>query len=246
MTTNWPAWDRSRLLPLDEVHVFAVPLSEAIRSDDELRSIISADERQRADRFEFDRPRRQFIMTRAALRMLLGQMLNVPPVEVELIVYSQAKPRLGSPHEQSNLRFNVAHSCDLGLIAIAVACDVGIDVEAVREVTHLEPIARRHFHPAESAAIDALPPEQRTKAFLNCWTGKEAAVKSVGMGVAESLSQFCVPLAESDGAWIQTPQQNGWQSARVWLQRLVPGDEYVAAVACVGEQRMSRCFTFCW
>ena len=243
---TWPVLDDVARLPVNEVLVFAVPFNETGLTYDAMMRLLPAEEQQRAERIQFDRPRRQFVATRAALRTLVGRLLSVPPAKVELTVDAHGKPHLENGDAGSKMGFNVAHSGELGLIAMALGCDVGVDVEAMREVTHLERIARRYFHASESEAVEARRSFDRARAFLRCWTGKEAVVKSLGMGLTESLSRFCVPIVADDGIWIDVPSQNAATSARVWLQSLALEDEYLAAVACVGEQRRAGCFTFRW
>jgi 4'-phosphopantetheinyl transferase len=149
------------------------------------------------------------------------------------------------------VRFNLAHGGELALIAVSLGCDVGIDVEPLRAVSRFEQIAARYFHPAEAAELLTAPVGQRATAFLRCWTGKEAVLKAVGVGLGFGLERVRVPLSEHNGAWISTGDSRSTtplgikslirspksEIASCWLVPLSPAEDYIGALACVGEQR---------
>ncbi len=127
---------------------------------------------------------------------------------------------------------------DLALIAVTSGWEVGVDVERVRSVGHLEHIARKYFHAAETDAVLRAPANERDIAFLRCWTAKEAVLKAIGTGVTGSLAEFQVSI---DERWNGRVDYQGLQCS---VQRLALGKEYVGAVACVGSERSLRCWTF--
>lgn len=55
-------------------------------------------------------------------------------------------------------------------------------------------LAARFFAPAERAALEAMGPDQRDRAFLRGWTCKEAFVKATGEGLGYPLDRFAVSL----------------------------------------------------
>jgi 4'-phosphopantetheinyl transferase len=232
-------------LGAENAHVWAVRLDGNADGAAPSLEALSADERQRADEFRLERPRRQFVITRRALRRLLAQYLVLPPAEVEFTFEAIAKPRLAKKHAMSELRFNVTHSGDLALVAVTRGCDMGVDVERFRTVKQLEQLARRYFHPQEIEAVLQTPREERNAAFLRCWTAKEAVLKAFGTGIAGCLDAFAVPLDSSFAGWIDLSKlQTSGKAASCWLERLKPNDDYPAAVAFVGAKRLVQCFAF--
>ncbi|MEX2315824.1 MAG: 4'-phosphopantetheinyl transferase superfamily protein [Pirellulales bacterium] len=203
---------------------------------------LSADERERAKRFQNDWARRRFVTTRAALRTILARYLSTSPLDIDFAVDASGKPRLGGKLRSRNriagadgLRFNVAHSGGLALIAVALNCEIGVDVEQLRTVNWFTQIAGRYFHPLEVAALLAEPPSAQPAAFLRCWTSKEAVLKAVGVGITGPLDRFQVPLRPQHGTWIECETASG--HVRCWLESLLLGSDYVGAVACLNEQR---------
>jgi 4'-phosphopantetheinyl transferase len=247
MPTNrdWPPLAEPIELAADDAHVWAVPLDVSQRAYEDFVPTLASDERARANDFRFEAPKRRYVVARSALRRLLGQYLDEQPTAVELAADQNQKPQLAGKHAATGLRFNVSHSGNLALIAVATGCEVGIDVEQLREVGHLEQIARRFFHPLETAAVLAAPEATRSLAFLRCWTGKESVLKALGTGIVGNLADFQVPIRDDRHGWVKcsTGASDGRRS-RCWLEQLTPCNGYVAAIACVESKRLVRSYSF--
>lgn len=243
MEIAWPLMTATPELAHGEAHVWAVPIQPDSPLDAYLASL-AADEWERAERFRLEGPRRQFVVGRAALKTLLAGYLGVRPAEIELTYGNTGKPELCDAAQSGWLRFNLAHSDNLALVAIVRDCDVGIDVERIRRVNHMEQIADRYLHESEASELRAMSPEARVASFVRCWTAKEAVLKAAGIGLSGSLKKFLVPLAEGDSAWISTPAEEPNAPAQYWLQWLAPCDGYLGAVAFAEQQCRSRFFTF--
>jgi 4'-phosphopantetheinyl transferase len=161
----------------------------------QLEGALSRDERERADRFRFDRDRRRYVAARGILREILGSLLGTEPAALRFDYGEHGKPMLRKGCGGGDIFFNIAHSADRGAFAVAATGEVGIDVEVVRPVPDFAAIARRFFAPTESAAIEALPASLRTQAFFLCWTRKEAFIKALGEGLSHPLDAFTVSVA---------------------------------------------------
>ena len=173
--------------------VYALRLS--LQADDKILSqfqkTLPAEEAAKAARFRFDYLRRRFIITRASLRIILANYLHTAPSEVQFSYGSNWKPHVENP---DGLHFNTSHSGDLALLAFALHCRIGVDIEYIRSVPDSLDIARRFFHPQEIADLESLSPSEREQAFFLCWTRKEAYVKASGDGLSMPLNGFRVTL----------------------------------------------------
>ena len=238
MNVHWPKATEAVEMAAGDVQVWAVPLDEARVAGQDPESVLSDDERRRAARYSLDAPRRRFVVSRAALRTILGRLLNVAPREVPLTYAGNGKPQL----QAGELRFNLAHSGELALVAVATGCAVGVDVERRRPVRQLDEIAERFFAPAEIDAILAVEESQRTEAFLRCWTRKEAILKAIGTGLGYPLDLFAVPIGDATDGWVELPASGSIAAVRCWLAQLDPSADYLAAVATLGESRRPVCF----
>ena len=94
-----------------------------------LWGVLSDDERGRAARFVRSEDQRKFVVARGALRRLLGLYLGKNPAAVRLGYSERGKPFV---EDGAGITFNLSHSGELALYAIASARRVGIDVEKTR------------------------------------------------------------------------------------------------------------------
>ena len=69
---------------------------------------------------------------------------------------------------------------------------IGVDIEAERNLSDLEAVARRFFARDEVQRLEALPGAERRKAFFECWSRKEAVLKATGEGISEALPHLSV------------------------------------------------------
>jgi 4'-phosphopantetheinyl transferase len=122
------------------------------------------------------------------MRHVLGAALGVSPRKVRLERGTHGKPRLATAHGV-DIRFNLSHAAERAVLAVTLGREVGVDVEACREIEALE-LARRFFAPGESAAMEALPAAERTEAFFRLWTCKESYLKARGEGLLARLDAF--------------------------------------------------------
>lgn len=198
-----------------EVHSWCVPLDVPPEVSAGLYATLSDEERNRSERLRFARDRQRFIVTHGVLRELLGRYLRTPPGQLRFVYNAFGKPAV-SPEFGSRLKFNVSHSADLALIAVAADADIGVDLEYIRAERDYAEIARHFFPAAEVDRLSRLPSHLHAQAFLTCWTRKEAYVKACGEGLALLLSQ--------------TPPARRWS-----LYTLHPAPGYIGALAVEGR-----------
>lgn len=211
------------------VDVWHLPLDLARTEMEELTQTLSSVERERAARFRFERDRRRFIAARGLVRAILGRYLSMTAAAIALDYNPFGKPFLAQ--RPLDLCFNVAHSGDIALLAIAPAVDVGVDIEMWRKIPNRDLLAARFFAASEVAAIAQLPEQVRDVAFLTCWARKEAYVKAVGMGLSEPLDSFEVSMVPDLPAAVLRISGSA-EAARVWsLHDLSQPPIYSAAVA---------------
>src|SRR5262249_12645966 len=151
-------------------------------------------EEQRMRRFRFDEDRRRYLLGRGLLRLLLGHYLELTPDLLRFDYTPFGRPHLAAGLAPQLLEFNVSHSGELILIAVAAGRSLGIDVEQIRADVEVKAIAARFFSPSEQEALGRLAEGQQVEAFFDCWTRKEAYIKAKGDGLSLPLDQFDVSL----------------------------------------------------
>ncbi len=236
---DWPEAAAVPALADNEVHVWRLALDQPADRLDALRRTLAADERQRAERFHFDKDRRHFIAGRGLLRTLLGGYLGRDPGSLHFAYNPQGKPMLVGAG--ADLRFNLTHSHGLALLAVSRGRELGVDVERIRPEFAGDAVARRFFSPREVAALSALGGERRHEAFFVCWTRKEAYLKATGKGLSLPLDCFDVSLLPGEPAALLATRHDPAEAARWSLRALSPARGFAGALAVEGKEWRLRC-----
>jgi 4'-phosphopantetheinyl transferase len=224
-----------------EVQLWRVNLEKVAPAESRWRQILSADELVRADRFHFAQDRRNYMGTRALLRILLGKYINCTPERVAFVYGEREKPALDSSRSGSPLHFNVSHSGMKALLVFAQGREVGVDVEQIRNNFDHEALARRFFSRAEQEALAALPHSEKCTGFFRCWTRKEAYIKAHGSGLSLPMDGFDVSLIAGEQNALLATRPDAAE-ASLWSLREVQGGQGYEAALCVrGHDWHLRC-----
>jgi 4'-phosphopantetheinyl transferase len=219
-----------------DVHVCLVPLKISPAQLRRLQRFLKPDEHARATRFRTWELMSRFVASRAALRAVLSGSLGMHLVDVPLAYGSYGKPYIPG----SAIGFNLSHSADCALIAIALDWEIGVDVERVRPIADRDDIARQHFCPEELADLLSLEAGLRDRGFFACWTRKEAYVKALGEGLNATLNSFRVPILVD-----HAPALSRYHDRRLFeLHDVSPEVNVAAAVAVGGAPRSVSSWRF--
>ncbi len=143
------------------------------------RSLLAADEAEKADRFVKDDDRSAFILRRSTLRRLLSGWLNVSPQEITYLHETHGKPVL----KASPLHFNISKTTGLNIYYFGPQ-EAGIDVELIDPNRRFSEIESTQLHAEEKAVV------QTDLDFFAIWTRKEAILKADGSGITDHLDQL--------------------------------------------------------
>lgn len=231
--SEWASPPEDLALEPASVHLWRVPLQGWPLADlDALFVTLAADEQLRAGRFHFRRDRDSFVVARGVLRSLLARYLDALPADIRFAYSPYGKPALDWPG--SELRFNLSHSHQLALVAVAQGRDLGVDLEHRVPERATMAVARQCFGDDELAALASLPAEQWAEGFYNGWTRKEALIKARGEGLSLPLTQIAVSLLPGEPARLLRSTDPA--DLRRWsLHALDPGPGYAAALAVEGQ-----------
>ena len=212
----------------DEAHVWVIPLDRPPADPAELRTSLTPEECDRADRYRATAVRHQFVVGRGLLRRALGSYLGLSPLDVPITYTPDGKPVLGC----ASLHFNLTHTPGLALIAVA-ARRIGVDAERVRTVADADGLVGRFFSPAEQVAFGALSDDHRPAAFFRAWTCKEAVIKAAGTSV-RCLDGFDVELHPERPPAVLAVRHEALTAAGWVVGAWEPAPGFAAAVAVEG------------
>ncbi|MCI0659560.1 MAG: 4'-phosphopantetheinyl transferase superfamily protein [Acidobacteria bacterium] len=178
-----------------DVQIWQIAINQPpVTEKSNLISTLSPDEQLRAGRFHRSRDRENFINARGMLRAILARYLSISAAKIDFVYSPYGKPALVETQNHRGIRFNLSHSNEIALIGITRRCEIGIDIEFIREDFASLEIAEDFFSEKELAVLRLLPRQLQTRAFFNCWTRKEAYIKAIGEGLSYPLNKFAVSL----------------------------------------------------
>lgn len=224
-----------RLPAVGEVHLWTAWVSESRAAIPGLERTLSNDEKQVAARFLRAADRERYTVAHGILRQLLGRYVGAEPAELIFETGECGKPALALRRVKRLVSFNMAHSGDLILYAVANGSRVGVDVEVVRMDRDLMELAESQFAPAEVEALRSLEPLERAAAFYRCWTLKEAYVKARGEGLGFPLKEFAVTFGSRESPGVRWASDDPQVAERWSVFGLSPAPGYAGALMVEGR-----------
>ena len=209
------------------VHVDLVP-----HAGREAAALAWLDEAERArwNGFRHAGRRREFALCRSALRAVLCAWLGCPNRELSFRGSERGKPRALRRGAPAPVSFSVSHSGRHGLLAVARAGRLGVDVEELAPRRDLDALIAAVLTPGERAEVQAMAGPLRVRAFYRLWTVKEALVKALGEGVHRDMAGFEVPPALRRGVTTAEFRFPHLPAATWWLEDL-GNEQFAAALA---------------
>ena len=160
----------------------------------------TAGEAARAAKFHTAILASRYLAAHGALRAILARYTTA---RLDFAVQEKGKPYLRLAPE---VRFNLSHSHEVALVAVALEIEVGVDVEKLRPLPEFAAIAERFFPATADRPTDEAD-------FFRCWTRVEAVLKARGVGLFDSSN-------DREGEWT--------------LEEIDAGEGFAAAVAAEG------------
>jgi len=189
------------------VHVWTTSLRVSADRLERSTSVLSPAELAKMRSFLRPEDGARFALARSFLRNTLSRYVGAPARAIEFHIEAKGKPYLESPPW---LRFNLSHTIGVAVVAICREARVGVDVERLdRTIHNMQRISRRNFTEREQAFLRSQgSDEEKSRAFLEAWTRKEAFIKATGEGLTRRLTSFevafgagsCAKLLSIDGS----------------------------------------------
>ena len=229
MITDADSWWR-RFKSIGAIAVFHVDLIPDQGREAEALTWLDGEERSRWERFQSPTAQRRYVLCRAALRAILGRQLGCSNESLAFQVAKHGKPFALVNGQPASISFNVSHSGNHGLIAVAAKGRLGVDVEERAHRRNLENLIEGVFSPHEKAELESLEGCQQLHKFFRFWTIKEALVKAYGKGLSMKVAELEIPEDMRRGAtksicqFAQIPETS-------WCLEDMGTREFAAAIA---------------
>ena len=192
-------------LQVDDIQLFWLDLAQPASAVSDALAHLPAAEVFKIGQLLRPISQRNRTLCQAGLRWLLADCLKVPQEWLQFQWSVNGKPSLVS----QPLHFSLAHSRDVGVIAITQRGPVGVDVEWQNPARDVLVFAKHMFKAAEYTKLCDARPNERARLFYAMWTAKEAVVKAADGDLACGLPDLAsvntgaglsvAPLAAPDG-----------------------------------------------
>jgi 4'-phosphopantetheinyl transferase len=206
----------------DKTDVWRINIRSNLPLLDSFSEILHADEIARANRYHQAKYRDRFVISRGALRTILGKYLNLQPALIEFKTVVNKKPAVDNTNQGRRCYFNISHSGDWILVAVS-GSEIGADTEQVNFTFNYEDVLQDNFSDAEIGYINQNAAAER---FFILWTRKEALLKATAKGLDEDLK--LIPSLDGVHAAESSTISSGddWQISTFKLS-----ENYVATIA---------------
>lgn len=194
-------------------------------------ALLSADERQRWQRFHFAQHRHHYLVTRALVRSTLSRYIANDPKDWRFSLNRYGKPEIILKPGDPPIRFNLSHTDGLVLCGIVLNDDIGVDAESRHRKSVPLEVAERYFSRQEAQELRRLPQDEQQQRFFAYWTLKEAYIKARGMGLSLPLDRFTFHIETDNSARISFDPELQDDPAQWRFWRLQPSNNHLAAVA---------------
>jgi 4'-phosphopantetheinyl transferase len=164
------------------VDVWRVNISQNLSLLNNLLATMDPEEIARANRYFHLKDKNRSIISRGALRIILGKYLNQRPDLIEFGIGKNKKPYILNTNE-TDLHYNISHSGDWILIAISNS-ETGADTEFINHDFRYTEVIADNFTADEISYVKQNASVDR---FFMLWTRKEALTKATAKGLDEDL-----------------------------------------------------------
>lgn len=182
-------------------------------------SYLSSEEQKRMESFGSKKRRQEFLIGRAAVRILVARRLKILPKEVRLHVADDGAPEVVG----SDLQISLAHSHGKA-VAVATNRAVGVDLERIQ--SRRKNLYTYILHEEELEMFETLPGSHKERQIL-CWALKEATLKALRTGFRISPKRLRIKLDHQQ----QLAQIRVTEPATCWTVSFARQDDFYLAVA---------------
>ena len=207
---------------------------------EQYHQLLNDEERQKQQRFHFEKHQHQYLVTRALLRTVLS--LYEPSVSPDQWCFDKndyGKPFIIHPSLSAPLYFNLSHTDELIVLAVSRENTLGVDVEYRQRKNTSLSIADSFFSKKECEDLFARPEAEQRDYFLSLWTLKEAYIKARGMGLSIPLNQFSFSFPERNCVDIDIEDSQNDQQEKWSFWQMALSEKHVGALALKSEYEKS-------
>lgn len=236
-----PSNTKTLSLSSDMVDAWYIDVNDCKKQILYYTSLLSTDEKLKADKFKFINDKNRFIIARGVLRILLGRYLSINPEKVAFKYGDYGKPEAKN---NLSINFNISHSGKMIIFGFAKSHDIGVDIEEIKNNFDVLDIANNFFSKKEIQFLNNLPKEHQKEGFYRCWTRKESFIKAKSIGLSYPLDSFSVSIDSHEHAELLETLWDINEKHKWALFSFSPSENYIGAISIKGNIKTVNYFDF--
>ena len=182
---------------------------------------LDEEERLHCQRFRLQGDRVAYVAAHALLRCTLSRTSGLPPASLIFRRDKMGKPFLTLP-ECSGIDVSISHTAGMVAVALSEAGKVGVDVEAiVQNNIPSHDLAAYGLSDQEIRELELLSEPEKSEAFFDLWTAREAVAKADGRGLSLPFSLIQIDRFHNT-ATIPEDQSSPSSHWLLWRERASP------------------------
>ncbi len=193
--------------------------------------LLTAEERQRYDRYKVASAARSYLATRRLERTTLSRYTSTAPQDWRFRHTAAGRPEIEHPNPHG-LRYSLSRSGGMVLMGLTREAHIGVDVQSKEPSADIDQVAGVFCSPTERAWLEAAQTDtERLGRFYVIWTLKEAYLKALGTGLSTAPASVTVTRT-GDGAIEVAHETPGDTDRSTWfLYDWAISPDYHAALA---------------
>jgi len=140
---------------------------------------------RKAATYKSAKKRQEYLASEWLRRFVLKRYVDAN--EIVFDISNKGRPFLKN---NSDYDFNISHTKDWIIMAVAKGQKIGIDIQSSRESIDALGIAKQYYAQSEYQWLSTLPASKINYYFYLLWTLKEASLKRTGEGIAFGLAHY--------------------------------------------------------
>lgn len=168
---------------MDTIDIYTLHLRDFTPNSCHIDSAITA----KASTYKSGKKRQEYLASEWLRRFVLKQYLHVQEQDIAFDATDKGRPFL---KDHSHYDFNISHTKDYIVMAVAKGQKIGIDIQSSRARIDALGIAKQYYANSEYQWLSTLSPNKIDYYFYLLWTLKEASLKRTGDGIAFGLAHY--------------------------------------------------------
>lgn len=195
--------------------------------------LLDDEERRHALRFRREHDRIAYVAAHALLRLVIARRTGLSPSALIIPRDSFGRPFL-EMEECRGIDVSLSHTAGMVAVALCTGGRVGVDVEAVDpERVPGTDLAAYGLSAEERGLLESMGAAERSVAFIELWTAREAVAKADGRGLSLPFSSIRIDLSANRAV---TYEGDNKPSANWHLWREEPSLCHCLTLAWSGER----------